>query len=192
MTVHFGADIGLVNDPSVLAGVDDARGYLQLVELVEMKPRKGAPLRLSAVIERFAAVMKRYCATTFLADGHVREPAREFAEQHGVTIAAAPEGQKGKAESYIACRKAMAEGRLRIPDHTRLRAQLASVISRPLPGGGLGITTPRRAGLAHGDLVSALVLAHWSAAHANVSRYDGAIRFTSERADFFGERGGWR
>jgi hypothetical protein len=32
-------------------------------------------------------------------------------------------------------------------------------VSKPTPGGGLSITSPRRAGTGHGDLVSALVLA---------------------------------
>jgi hypothetical protein len=60
-------------------------------------------------------------------------------------------------------RAVMRSGKLRIPPMPRLVAQLKAVVSSPLPGGGTRISSPRRAGQGHGDIVSALVLGVWRA-----------------------------
>src|SRR5579883_2032034 len=58
--------------------------------------------------------------------------------------------------------------KLQLPPSARLTAQLKAVTSTPLPGGGIRITSPRRAGQGHGDIVSALVLGAW---HASSRRW---------------------
>ena len=60
----------------------------------------------------------------------------------------------------------MHEGRIKLPKNPRLIRQLKEVVAKPTPGGGLSITSPRRKGAGHGDLVSALVLAIWEAKRA--------------------------
>jgi hypothetical protein len=160
-TTGWGADLALVSDSSALAGVARVgESSYELLEIVERRPEKGAPLKLSSVIRDFAAVLKGHGASSFTADGHVREPAREFAEAENITIDAAPEGREGKAQTYLFVAKLLREGRLRLPRHPRLLAQLRAIVSRPMPGGGYAISSPRRpGGGGHGDLVSALVLA---------------------------------
>ena len=58
-----------------------------------------------------------------------------------------------------------------MPHHPRLEAQLRAVVSRPMPGGGYRITSPRRPDGSHGDLVSAVVLATWAASQQSTTTY---------------------
>ena len=162
---YAGADLGLIQDSSTLAIAsrnDDRR--IRVRELVELRPKKGEPLKLSRVIATFAGVMKGARVSSVMADQHSREPAREWAEEHEITIDDAPAGHEGKFSTFETTRRLMKEGKVRLPDHARLKAQLRSVTVSPLPAGGYKVKVPRRIGLAHGDLVSALVLAIWQAA----------------------------
>jgi hypothetical protein len=143
-----------------------------VADVLELRPTKGKPLQPSAVVAEFAKVAKRYGAASVIADGHYRESIREHLTAHGLTIIAAPEGLNGKLETYARTRAVLHEGKLRLPDNARLLTQLRSVLSRPTPGGGLSIISPRRAGTGHGDIVSALVLAVHRLAHRTVKDPD--------------------
>jgi len=165
--VALGADIGLVRDSSALVacGARFLRGVAQLrvLSTIEKKPERGKPLKLSEVVDAFAGECKRLRVREFMADGHAREPAREWAEQAGIEIAARPEGPNAVFETFVAVRQALTDRRLKLPRHPRLLAQLRAVATRPTTGGRWQVVQPRRAGNAHGDLVSALVLAAWKA-----------------------------
>lgn len=152
-----GGDLGLTADSSALAVADEHETEIGIIDLVELQPEPGTPLKLSEVIELFAETLAPHGLRSFMADGWSREAAREHAEKHKVEIEAAPGGRQGKVDAYLATRDALREGVLGLPDNARLRAQLRSIIARPVPGGGLAISAPRRGG--HGDLVSAIVLA---------------------------------
>jgi hypothetical protein len=160
LTKGAGADLALVRDSSALAIVaKDAAENFGLIETDEKKPEKGQPLKLSAVVKAFAAVLRQHGLEEFTADGHAREPAREWTDVEGITIESAPEGREGKWLTYSLLRSLLNEGRFVLPNHPRLIAQLRAVRSKPMPGGGYQITSPRRKGAGHGDLVSAMVLA---------------------------------
>lgn len=192
--IGCGADLALISDSSALAIVARIGDAYELLELVERRPRKGVPLKLSTVVGDFAEAMRRHRAARFLADGHVREPAREFADAEKVTIDAAPEGRDGKLETYALVAKLLREGRIRLPRHPRLLAQLRAVVSKPTPGGGLSISSPRRAGGGHGDLVSAFVLAVHAAAEGEGAGELSRARLANRRnrgsyRDAFGDFG---
>ena len=156
-----GGDIGLVSDSSALAIVGLSGRDITLRDLLELRPERGRPLKLSAVIASFAERLAVFGLRSFMADGWAREPAREYCTPLGIFIEQAPEGAAGKTAVYLATRDALREGRLALGVNLRLRAQLRSIVSAPTSGGGLKISAPRRGG--HGDLVSALVLAVHSA-----------------------------
>ena len=158
--VHVGADLAFTKDSSALCAVAASSDHtFTVVHLEECRPKKGAPLRPKDVIDAFALTTKQYGATGFTADAHYKESAREHLAPHGLAFDDAPGGQGGKVEVYLEARKLIHEGRVRLPDYPRLLSQLRSVMSRPTPGGGVVISSPRRPGGGHGDLVSALVLA---------------------------------
>lgn len=157
-----GADVGLVRDSSaiVAAGaLGPKRERLRVLNVLEMRPTKHAPLKLSEVVRDFAAVCSGYGVRGFFADGHSREPAREHAVEYKVNIWPRPEGPTAKFDTHVALRQAFNDRRIAIPRHPRLLAQLRAVTVRPVAGGTYKISSPRRIGLAHGDLVAATVLA---------------------------------
>ncbi len=167
LTKGAGADLALVRDSSALAIVaKDSAANFGLIETDEKKPEKGAPLKLSLVVKGFASVLRRHDLDEFTADNHAKEPAREWADLEGITIDNAPEGREGKWLTYSFLRSLLNECRYALPNNPRLIAQLRAVRSKPMPGGGYQITSPRRKGTGHGDLVSALVLGTWAAENA--------------------------
>jgi hypothetical protein len=186
----WGADLALVSDSSALAGVARVGERYELLELVERRPTKGAPLKLSTVVADFATTLRQHRSASFTADGHVREPAREFADAEKITIEAAPEGREGKWDTYSLVAKLFREGRLRLPRHPRLLAQLRAIVSRPMPGGGYAISSPRRPGGGHGDLVSAFVLAVYAAHEgANAGELTRAVRIARRRGSSYRDLG---
>lgn len=156
--VTVGADFGFRSDASalVVARLEDDR--CRIADIVELRPKRGAPLVPSAVVASFAEVAKRFGSAAVIADRHYEEAIREHLGTHHLRLVPAPDGLAGKLETYTRARALIHEGKVRLPNHPRLVAQLKAVTSKPTPGGGLTIASPRRGG-AHGDLVSALVLA---------------------------------
>jgi hypothetical protein len=156
--VSVGADFGFRSDSSALVVARLEEDVCRVADIAELRPQRGAPLVPSAVVGEFAAIAKRYSSTAVVADRHYEEAIREHLAEHQLRLVPAPDGLAGKVEVYTRARALIHEGRVRLPDHRRLLAQLKAVTSKPSPGGGLTISSPRRGG-SHGDLVSALVLA---------------------------------
>lgn len=176
-TYHAGADTGFSSDSSAIAVVQALGGdRFRLVALEELRPTKETPLSPSRVVARFAEVARTYGCVAITADPHYRESVREHLEARSLDLRMVPGGQDGKAKTHLELRRLLHEERLELPKHYRLLAQLKAIVSRPLPGGGLSITSPRKAGGGHGDLVSALVCATWAARQqARVADYDPAL-----------------
>lgn len=192
--VALGLDIGLQRDcsaavvlhafdPPAREGDDGGKRacVLRVAEVLELRPRKGAPLSLADVAGQFAALAERHGALDALSDNvQLSELQRLLGERLNVT--AAKDGQHPKVERYAALREAMRTGRLKIPGAlaSALGEQLSLVISHPTAAGGMAIKSPRRAG-SHGDLVSALVLAV-ALAERNAERGDVQFLTVASRA----------
>lgn len=156
--VAVGADFGFRSDASALVAARLEDDKCRVADVVELRPKRGAPLVPSEVVASFADVAKRYGSVAVIADRHYEEAIREHLGTHHLRLVPAPDGLAGKLETYTRTRALIHEGRVRLPNHPRLIAQLKAITSKATPGGGLTISSPRRGG-AHGDLVSALVLA---------------------------------
>ncbi len=155
-------DLGFKHDSSTLAIVQfDGRKY-HTVLLMEKRPKAGSPLKPSEVIRDFAQAALRYGCHSVISDGHYRESVKEHLAEHRLGLIDAPEGMKGKQDSFSRVRSVLHEGLVCLPESeltTRLLSQAKLVTAKPSPGGGLTIRIPRKVGLGHGDLVSAWVLA---------------------------------
>lgn len=166
------ADLAFKNDSSTLCVVQfDGRNY-RTVALEELRPSPGKPLKPSAVMKRFAEVAKAYGCTYVVADGHYRESFKEALASNNMSLVDAPEGIKGKQESFSRVRAVLHEGLVMLPEGdlvNRLIQQAKLVTARPAPGGGITIKVPRKVGLGHGDLVSAWVVAVHRLAYGQVS-----------------------
>jgi hypothetical protein len=166
--VTHGGDFGFVHDSSTLATVHWRAGVALVADLFEARPEPGSPLKPSRVCADFAKRARAHGGDCVMADSHYREAVREHLEVEGLYLLGAPEGQGGKASSYVKARSLMREGRVRLPKDDRLLRQLREVTAKPVPGGGLSVSSPRGPG-GHGDLVSALVLALWQEHGAEVA-----------------------
>lgn len=179
--VGCGADIGLVRDSSAIVAVGvrgDRRDLLRVLSILELRPTKAAPLLLSAVVRDFAGVCRGYGVDGFYSDAANRQAAREHAAREEVEIWDRPEGPNVVFDLHVAVRQAFNDRRIRLPRHARLLAQLRALTARPVSGGAWRIVSPRRAGLAHGDVASALVLAVHGASRADVRRPGERSAFT--------------
>lgn len=181
--VTYGAagDFAFRRNASALAIVrrDGERYALALLD--ERQPTASTPLAPAAVVDDFAAPLTRFGVDEVATDSHERDDVSAEMARHDVTVTALPEGQAGKAEQYLLTRRLLREGRLSLPKHPRLRAQLNAITSKPAPGGGLSIHSPRTPDGAHGDLVSALVGAVWKASQHRGDA-GGVVRSGSPRA----------
>lgn len=164
-----GADFAFRSDSSTIVICAFDGNFVRVVDSLEMRPTRKEPLRPSVVVERFAAMAKKYGVSHVVTDGHYREAIVEHLQAHGLAVIDAPAGLTGKIESFARARAVLHEGKAILPRDTRLALQLASVVSKPLPGGSVSITIPRKAGLGHGDIVSAWVLAVHRLTHARAS-----------------------
>jgi hypothetical protein len=162
-STHAGGDFAFRSDSSAIVFTAWREDVLVVLAVSEKRPKKGEPLKPGEVVDAFAADMNAYGAEALAVDGHYVESVREHLDRNRLRLVSAPEGATGKAVTYLALRKLINERRIQLPLHPRLRAQLVQVVSKPVDGGGIRISTPRRKGAGHGDLVSALVLSAWDA-----------------------------
>jgi hypothetical protein len=110
-------------------------------------------------------VATRHGARTVVSDVHYQESVKEHLSESGLSFESAPGGNSGKSEVYTEARELIHSDRVRWSRrHKELTRQMREVMSRPLAGGLIQISSPRRKG-AHGDLASALTLALWAASH---------------------------
>ncbi len=160
--VAVGCDFGFTRDSSAICVVQYDGRYYRLVYCEELRPKANQPLKPSNVIRRFAEIAKRYGVSGVVADGYYREAVKEYLAEYGLSIFDAPEGSRGKAESFQRTRSVLHEGLCRIPDvqiGRRMVQQAKLVSSKAGAGGTTTIKIPRKIGLGHGDIVSAWVLA---------------------------------
>lgn len=187
LVATIGGDFGLVKDASafvVLHHTTDC-SLVRVAEVLEMRPKPGQPLKLEDVCEAGAELAKRHGQQSVYVDHHLLTVAREMIQ--GVNLIAAPGGQTGKLETHRSAKDVLNAGAVKIPGaYRRLAAQLSDITSRPTSGGGLTISSPRRAGV-HGDIASAFVLACWAARNSRDADAR-VIRIKSKRSDGIARR----
>jgi hypothetical protein len=158
----IGGDIGLVADASAFVAVHKRGDIITPADVLELKPKRGAPLKLSEVVTKGCEFAERHGQKTIHVDHHVLEPAREHLPK-GFSLQPVIGGQDAKTDRFLVVRGALRASNVVIPGAlARLVSQLALVISRPTPGGGQQITLPRRYGT-HLDLVAAFIVGAWAA-----------------------------
>lgn len=156
--VAIGGDFGLVTDASTFCAVGSNNGVITVLDGMEMRPKKNAPLKLSNVVAEGCTFATRYGQQMIHVDHHELIAAREHLSG-GVILKPCRGGQDAKTDRFLRVREAFRTGQVRIPGSlVRLSNQLSMIVAKPQPGGGTSIVLPRRAGT-HMDLASAFVLA---------------------------------
>jgi len=181
MRVAAGGDVAFERDSCVvLVAGRGADGVVEVLEFDELRPTRGAPLVPGpAIRDRFAPVMRRHGTRSLWADAHYRQSVTEHLTACELAMVDMPGGNQGKFDSYVHVRDLLRSGKLRIPNSPRLIAQLRSVTATPMDRGLTKISSPRRAGQGHGDVVSALVAACW-ALREDVEQQRAAERYAAK------------
>jgi hypothetical protein len=172
-----GADLGLVRDAAAFVAVHrkmdwhEVKGRKEhrpeldvyfVTDLAEEMPKRGKPLKLSAMVALGEEMARRHGERMILSDGAMLEPAREHLEGD-VQLDPAPGGHNGNNERYRIVKALIHDGRVKIPAvFKRLVEQLEKVVAKPKAGGDFQIVLARTPG-SHLDLVPAFVLAVWKA-----------------------------
>lgn len=154
-------DAGFRSDSSALAIVQRVSDVVSVLDILELRPEPGKPLKPSVVCAAFAERLQRYGLERVAADAFYVEAIREYMSAADIAVDELPTGATGKAEQFSGARTYLHEHRLELPQHAGLLRDLRGIVSRPAPGGGLTIMSPRRAAGGHGDIASALVGAIW-------------------------------
>jgi hypothetical protein len=156
--VCIGGDIGLTRDSSAGAVIHRTGGVCTMADCIELRPKKGQPLKLSAVVQQLCEFAERHGQRTIHVDHHVLEPAREHLPR-GFELEPVAGGTVAKFERFARVRTELRAGNIKIPKaFVRLVRQLETVVAKPVPGGTFTISMPRRGGT-HGDLASAFIIA---------------------------------
>lgn len=161
-----GGDTGFTQNSSALAIVQrleqndgESPPLFRLNRIEERKPEPGLPLIPKDVAHDFADIFVPYGTHEFVTDTHEITEVSDALAEKGCTAILAPDPH----DAFIAARTVIHEGRARAPFNARLRTQLRSVVSKPMPGGGKRIHIPRKKDGSHGDIATAYVRALWMA-----------------------------
>lgn len=157
-SIGAGGDFGFKRNSSALAIVFRQGGTFTVSALEERLPG-GTPLKPSVIVRDFAAVATQHRAQSVMADEHERSSIEEHFSNHGVSFDDAPAGTSGKEETHVFFRSLLNEGKIKLPKHDKLIAQLGEIVATPGDGGRLHFRSPVWKSGEHGDLASALILA---------------------------------
>lgn len=164
-SIGAGGDFGFKRNSSALAITFRQVDGVFITSALEERQPGGTPLRPSVVVRDFASIATDHRAQSVMADEHERASIEEHFADHGVTFDDAPAGTNGKEETHVFFRSLLNEGKIRIPKHDKLIAQLGEIVATPGDGGRLHFHSPTWKTGEHGDLASALILAAWTCHH---------------------------
>jgi len=154
--VKAGCDFGFSSDSSCISITHTRAGVTYLAEVIEKRPPKDGALKAVDVIREFAKAGERHFINYFMSDLHYKHLVIDILSEYGIYFMDAP---RTPSDAYIATRILLHSGRLRIPRHPRLIAQLRETRAKKSVAGVVQMVNPHMKGGGHGDLVSSLVLA---------------------------------
>jgi hypothetical protein len=160
--LSVGGDLGFTSDSATFVCIERTAAGVRMVDYVELRPTpESGPLKPSAVYAAGVAMCKRWGVFHVVADQYYSQNAKEEFWKERIAFIETPGGQEGKGDMFTVTRRYVHEGRAELPNDARVLKQFREVQSRPVPGGGMSITSPRKSG--HGDIVSSTVAATWHA-----------------------------
>ncbi|MEO7036920.1 MAG: hypothetical protein ABI548_23425 [Polyangiaceae bacterium] len=160
--VSIGGDLGFVKDASSFAACQEGpNGVVIVLDVMELRPKKGEPLGLTSVMRRAAEFANSYHLNEILVDNHSLAQARDSIEQArlNLRLKSVDESNAGRELRYTSAIQAFKDGRVLIPKHCHaLTDQLARIIATPRTGGGHRFSVGRTGG-DHADSAMAFLLA---------------------------------
>lgn len=122
---------------------DDRKRRTDLCLLEAHQPKPGAPLSVHVIARRVATVAAEYQVTRVFSDQHASAPLAEALREYGLKLEKrswhSGAGDDSKAARFSSVREAMIAKELTLPNDPDLIRELQSIVSEPLPNGGLKI-----------------------------------------------------
>ena len=132
----------------------------RIVHTTAWQPKKGSPLQPSILAQRVAEICRRYGTNVVYSDQHEANTLAECFRRYGIKLVKrswhSGQSDDSKAGRFLAVRQALNDGALLLPDNDPdLVTELLSIVSYPLPSGGIRIEGASK----HDDRALAMVLA---------------------------------
>ncbi len=138
---------------AVIVGHRDGE-RLVIDRITSWRGSKSNPVQIDRTLDAVADLAAGYNAARVVIDQHAAEPIRQGLVKRGVHTLEAPWSNESKVSALAALRRSLYAGRLELPDHHELIAELLALEQRPLPSGRPRIAAPRSG---HDDFATALM-----------------------------------
>jgi len=136
-------DSGFVSDSfACLAAHREPDGMIVVDRVLGWRGSHTQPVLLDSTLDAVAALSAAYGGCPCIIDQYGAAIIEQGLVRRGVQVLARPWTAENKELSATAARRAMFAGKLSIPAHADLVAQLSSLESRPLPTGRVRIAAP--------------------------------------------------
>jgi hypothetical protein len=155
VTYIIAADPAFTGDRfAVLVGHREPDGRVVIDRIAAWRGSKAAPVEIDATLDAIASMAVAYNGAKVLIDQYAAEPIRQGLRRRGVRVDERPWSNESKVDAVAAVRRTLYAGRLSIPDHHGLIAELVTLEQRPTQAGRPRIAAPGRA---HDDYAMALL-----------------------------------
>jgi hypothetical protein len=187
-----GYDPAYVRDAAEGVVVRSNGQRFEVVETFMRIPAKGKPLVPSEVDREFGEMVAKHGGQWIATDQHYQESVREHVGAIGIGLVDVPGGNAGKCEVFGRSREIIHADQVRWSEgHHRLTRQVSEVVGKPLPGGLISISSPRKRG-DHGDAAHALCLGLWASSFPPAVEFDYGARSDEISRQIYGDEVGER
>jgi hypothetical protein len=147
---------------AVLVGHREPDGQVIVDRITSWHGSKAAPVAIDPTLDAIATMAGTYNGALVLIDQFSAEPIRQGLHRRGVWVEERPWSNESKVDAVAAVRRTLYAGRLSIPRHRDLIAELVTLEQRPTLSGRPRIAAPGRA---HDDYATGLLalVAHLAA-----------------------------
>jgi hypothetical protein len=156
-----GVDYVLACDPAftgdrfaVVIGHRDEDTRIIVDRIASWAGSKANPVQIDLTLDAIATMAQAYNGSKVLTDQYSAQTIAQGLRTRGVRVEERPWDNAGKVDAVAAVRRTLYAGRLSIPRHRELIAELVSLEQRPTAGGRPRIAAPGRA---HDDFATSLM-----------------------------------
>jgi hypothetical protein len=139
---------------AVVIGHRDEDTSIVVDRIASWSGSKAAPVVIDVALDAIAAMAQVYNGSKVLIDQFSAQSMAQGLRSRGVRVEERPWTNESKVDAVAAVRRTLYSGRLSIPRHRELIAELVSLEQRPTAGGRPRIAAPGRA---HDDFATALM-----------------------------------
>jgi hypothetical protein len=127
---------------AVIVGHREQSGRVIVDRVTAWAGSKAAPVSIDTTLDAIRDLAAEYNRARCLIDQFAAEPIRQELARRGVRVEEKPWTNASKVDALAAVRRCLYAGRLELPRHRELIAELCGLEQRPLPSGAPRIAAP--------------------------------------------------